>query len=414
MGFDSMGDGGEEGFVAASDVARDDREGFPDTAEDEEDFMNEGRVYLDDRLLEAFSIEEVETPGRQDPQYRDYEEDYEPTGYDASEPPWEEDENGFYSDDHPNWRELSEAQPPSEEFKDIPTEDFQDKELPWNKNRKRAPKMPRDISMDKKMPWNRDLEESRWDQDAQPPGPPAVNPKRHNLGKYDWLDHPDDEEFGYADTLDQDSQKELEEGRPTVTGSPREEKLDVDIEPVSSGWLGRPASETDENELKALAKLRSTNRAEYHSRLKTTREELYESKKREQKINNELLKHKKAVLKLKNMINESNSQNAILLYTNKVLNNASLNEQQKTKFVDAISKAKTINEAKTVYDTLEDLTGFTTKKKSPKSLDEAVNRTRSNISLLMNRRNGTAKPEVTKKQEAAVRRMQKLAGITKE
>ena len=46
-----------------------------------------------------------------------------------------------------------------------------------------------------------------------------------------------------------------------------------------------------------------------------------------------------------------NVSNAKLLYINQALENASLNERQKRKIVEAISKAETVQEAKIVFET---------------------------------------------------------------
>ena len=49
-----------------------------------------------------------------------------------------------------------------------------------------------------------------------------------------------------------------------------------------------------------------------------------------------------------------NVSNAKLLYINQALENASLNERQKRKIVEAISKAETVQEAKIMFETLNE------------------------------------------------------------
>lgn len=74
-------------------------------------------------------------------------------------------------------------------------------------------------------------------------------------------------------------------------------------------------------------------------------------------------------------LEEVNTLNARLFYSNQVLKSASLNERQKTHIVEAISKADSVNEAKAVYETLINSVGGTTEKeRSPKSLNEAINK----------------------------------------
>ena len=80
-----------------------------------------------------------------------------------------------------------------------------------------------------------------------------------------------------------------------------------------------------------------------------------------------------------------------------------MNERQKDKIVEAIAKAKTPDEAKTLQETLKATVG-SGKKNGPKSLSESVQR-RSNLSSVMPRRK---KPE---QQYSFADHMKKLAGI---
>jgi hypothetical protein len=74
-------------------------------------------------------------------------------------------------------------------------------------------------------------------------------------------------------------------------------------------------------------------------------------------------------------LEEVNLLNARLFYSNQVLKSASLNERQKTHIVEAVSKADSVNEAKAVYETLINSVGGTAEKeRSPKSLNEAINK----------------------------------------
>jgi len=95
-----------------------------------------------------------------------------------------------------------------------------------------------------------------------------------------------------------------------------------------------------------------------------------------------------------------------LLYSNKTLSDASLNERQKLKIVEAIAKVKTHEEAKTLYEALNaTVTSGNDKKKGPRTLSESVNR-RSNLSSILPRR----KKQATEGHNFSDR-MQKLAGI---
>ena len=74
-------------------------------------------------------------------------------------------------------------------------------------------------------------------------------------------------------------------------------------------------------------------------------------------------------------LNEINVQNAKLHYTNRTLNNVSLNERQKDKIVEAVQRAGTVEEAKTIFETLQSaVAGTDGLRKSPKSLNEVINK----------------------------------------
>ena len=112
-----------------------------------------------------------------------------------------------------------------------------------------------------------------------------------------------------------------------------------------------------------------------------------------------------AITDMKDKLEEALVRNARLIYTNKVLSDASLNERQKTKIVEVIAKAETIKEAKSLYETLKETTTGAGKK-APQSLSESVNR-RSNLSHVMPRR----KQETLNENHSFSDRMKKLAGI---
>jgi len=79
-----------------------------------------------------------------------------------------------------------------------------------------------------------------------------------------------------------------------------------------------------------------------------------------------------------------NLQNARLLYANRVLADTSLNEQQKNKIAEMVDKARSVEEAKLIFETLQK-TMESTQKKAPQSLSEVVSRA-SSVILGGNRR----------------------------
>ena len=97
-------------------------------------------------------------------------------------------------------------------------------------------------------------------------------------------------------------------------------------------------------------------------------------------------------------------QNARLLYSNRALTSNSLNGRQKDKIVEAISKAKTVEEAKVIYETLQETVGgeVKTKTSTPNSLTEAV--TRRSSALVSHT---DEKPQADPRMD----RMKRLAGL---
>ena len=113
--------------------------------------------------------------------------------------------------------------------------------------------------------------------------------------------------------------------------------------------------------------------------------------------------------RLENHLDEALLSNAKLLYQNRTLGDASLNERQKSKIVEAIANAESPKEAKQLHETLKATVGSTpNSKKGPQSLSESVNR-RSNLSSMLNSRQNINES----KQNANLfkEKMQKLAGI---
>ncbi len=116
---------------------------------------------------------------------------------------------------------------------------------------------------------------------------------------------------------------------------------------------------------------------------------------------------KASLLKMNEKIQLVNLSNAKLLYTNRVLNDNSLNERQRNKIVEAISNSGSLEEAKVIYETLQSAVGQSyDSRKNPKSLSEAVSR---KPSLLLPRR----REQNTSTDKKAVDRMMRLAGLTK-
>ena len=112
------------------------------------------------------------------------------------------------------------------------------------------------------------------------------------------------------------------------------------------------------------------------------------------------------VYKLNDKLEETLLSNAKLLYQNRTLTDASLNERQKDKIVEAISKAESPKEARQLHETLTTTVG-SNQKKGPQSLSESVNN-RSNLSGIINRRQNLNE---SKSADPFMEKMRKLAGI---
>ena len=182
------------------------------------------------------------------------------------------------------------------------------------------------------------------------------------------------------------------------------EKLTVDMGADLAGWAGR-SSEANRREIeKEIAHRRSTDVGEDEDlkdleTLKKAQEELvFENK----QLNEQNTQYKQAFHELKDSLQDVNLSNARLLYTNRVLRNASLNERQKIKIAEAISGAGSVTEARTIYDTLQS-TVETTPKRGPQSLSEAIGHRSSVLRASRANEEPSSDPQTD--------RMKKLAGI---
>ena len=191
-----------------------------------------------------------------------------------------------------------------------------------------------------------------------------------------------------------------------------EEMLKVDIENVPRGNIGTThptkteqihavevaaAADEDTNNIeeseefeKAVKKI--TNLEEQIRTLKSGKNRLV-------KDHDEL---KSIAREVSEKLTDLNITNAKLVYQNRVLKSISLNERQKDKLVEAISKANSIEEAKVIYETLQNSLTVS-EDKSPKNLREAISKN-SRLVLKSNRKE-------TQVSDSATERMKKLAGI---
>lgn len=148
------------------------------------------------------------------------------------------------------------------------------------------------------------------------------------------------------------------------------EKMRVDTGADLSGWAGMRSEEKKYQMERGMAARKSTGVAEEIKAMKKAQEELvFENKDLKTKI----VKLAELLEQAKDNLQEVNLSNARLLYTNRVLRNTSLNERQKTKIVEAISKVGSVKEAKTIFESLQSAVASTPNRR-PQSLSEAISR----------------------------------------
>jgi len=195
------------------------------------------------------------------------------------------------------------------------------------------------------------------------------------------------------------------------------EELIVDLPGINkSGWAGTPQAMVEVAEEEILALEQDSKKRERNSAIRKAVKEL-------QAINEDLIKeniqyklalegteksvkrYKRAVVQLKETLDETNLTNAKLLYQNKALNSVSLNERQKHKLAEAVSNAESVEEAKVIFETLESTVGSTSRKKQPKSLREAVEKSSSMIL------SGRIRDTERQKADPTYDRWKSLAGI---
>tara|TARA_Y100000401_G_scaffold117427_1_gene126214 strand:+ start:1223 stop:2374 length:1152 start_codon:yes stop_codon:yes gene_type:complete len=198
-----------------------------------------------------------------------------------------------------------------------------------------------------------------------------------------------DEDYLEEEFLDED-ETVLETEPSMVDSEALEEQLTVDIHPVKRGWAGLPEGDIHLAEQELLALEQDTEVKEERDALRKAVAELSTVNETHEKVNTKLLnkanksaelsqKLKEAVEQLQEKLDNVNLTNAKLLYQNKALESDSLNERQKQALVEAVSNAETIEEAKVIFETLQNTVGSTSRKQQPNSLSEAVQKSSSVI-----------------------------------
>ncbi len=175
------------------------------------------------------------------------------------------------------------------------------------------------------------------------------------------------------------------------------EELKFEYKPEPSGWIGgTPEGELEQEQLVQ----------QIQKQIEEANKENEDLKESLNNLNGENEKFKRIILQLKDKLDEVSVSNARLLYTNRVLQNSSLNERQKAKLVETISKAQTIEKAKMIYEALQSaVEGTSAKAEKLESLNEVVSK---QSTMLFSK-----KREERQQFDHVLTRMQRLAGIKK-
>jgi hypothetical protein len=171
---------------------------------------------------------------------------------------------------------------------------------------------------------------------------------------------------------DEDTDEDIELDEMILNAIAEELKVDLGIPDQGLGGRTTPTARNLEGQKVQLAALKDDELAEEHAALEKAREEADMYMEQVEAYKTKASKLQKTVLHLKERLEKVNLSNARLLYTNRVLNSASLNERQKIKIVESISNADSVEEAKVIYETLQSAVGNSRNSKVPQSLREAV------------------------------------------
>ena len=182
--------------------------------------------------------------------------------------------------------------------------------------------------------------------------------------------------------------------------------INVDLQAVGRGWAGQSRAESEEQIHQNLAALKDKEKGAERIELLNKIDELEESIAKQETT---LVEYKTLAENLAEKLEGVNLSNAKLLYINKTLGAPSLNERQIQTVVEAISKAKTAEEAKVIFETLQSTVGASSNREAlPQSLSEAVNRKKP--AMLVSRPMRSEHTE-NKVMQNFADRMRKLAGI---
>ena len=174
----------------------------------------------------------------------------------------------------------------------------------------------------------------------------------------------------------------INEGRKPKKSVEAEKSRKKSIQKAADAFGGGTVTEMDEIEMNKLAMESRRNRA----------------------LETELNEYRSAVQTLRGQLNEMNLFNCKLLYVNKILQNKEVTSSQRRTIIEALDGAKSIREAKLLYESLS----ASLTKENTSSLNESLGRLSPGSS---SRTTGTASPRGVDMPD--VDRWARLAGINK-
>ena len=192
------------------------------------------------------------------------------------------------------------------------------------------------------------------------------------------------------------------------------EELVVDMTPRPQGWASVNSADNSieqaNNDAMGAAQAAHLEEEEIEEEVETAPDvvsdaELFETKVSKLTESNKELRA--LIMEAKKQLTRLNLENAKLVYQNKALNSASLNERQKNQIAEAVQTATSVEEAGMIFETIQNAVGISnsTNRSRPQTLREAVQRP---TSLLINsKRNNEATKDPT------MGRMLRLAGLNK-
>jgi hypothetical protein len=187
-------------------------------------------------------------------------------------------------------------------------------------------------------------------------------------------------------------EEEMEAGEEESEEAEDEESIDLDelLAELDSMEEGKEKEKVEEKKEKDGEKVEEAKK-----------KEVEEAKKEAKKAKEDLEEAIKVIKFLKKELNEVNLLNAKNTYVNKIFKTKSLSESQKVNVLKNMDKATNVKEAKVIYESL--VSTLSTSKKN--SIKESIG--------FASKASGVAPKQPIVESDAAIRRMQQLAGIIK-